>query len=242
MKSLTTYFLLICFLLSGIHLLYAKNIHSDPSKAASSHQFLINADGLRRDNAAGQLRVYKDARIQLREVDKNRFKSINKKYKAAKSLYKKYSRLAKTTDKKIHKFTDTHPELYNHINRLSTENGNRVFAYIGSKERFSTSEASGETFIKYETATSQTSPQLVVTEEIEKGILLLHKQPNAVKITLSADGDLIDTRHELGHFEIAVKDSYRYFLFLSSLLSQGIKHDGHGHGDCSGHLAVQYEK
>lgn len=236
---LGVYFLIFCF--AGGQLL-ANPTDSSDFQPESECILFVNADELRYQNALGQLAVLAEAREALRGKDPLRYREVNHKYRAARRLSRKYERLARITELKIQDLSRTDPALFQYLNGISTEHGQKVYAYIGSKDRFSTTESTGKTFISYRKRKSDTAPVLTLSEESESGILLLHPQENAVKITLATDGDIIDTRHEMGHFEVAVTSSEVYFQYLSRLSAREIAHhDGHALDDLSGHRALHFE-
>ncbi len=236
---LGVYFLIFCF--SGGQLL-ANSTDLSGFQPESERLLFINADELRYQNAMGQLEVLAAARKTLKGEDAVRYREVNQKYRAARRLSHKYERLARITALKIQDLSRTDPALFQYLNGISTEHGQKVYAYIGSKDRFSTTESTGMTFISYRKQHSDPAPVLTLSEESESGILLLHPQVNAVKITLATDGDIIDTRHEMGHFEVAVTSSEVYFQYLSRLSAREIAHhDGHALDDLSGHRALHFE-
>jgi hypothetical protein len=234
----------ILLLLPGLEAVQASDADSLSRAASGSDQvILLNADALRLTNAEGQMRVFDQARIQLKHTDAVRYQEVSHKYRVSRRLCHKYQRLARITEAKIQHFAHQNPELYQYLNRITTESGNKVYAYIGSEDRFSSEQSTGMTYIRYLQKGQDASPVLLLSEESEQGILLLHPQENAIKIVLAADGDLTDTRHELGHFEVAVTQSQSYFKYLSHLSPREIAHyDGHHFDDPAGKKALQYER
>ena len=202
----------------------------------------INADALRLANAAGQMEVFAQASERLRHTNPAHYQEVNRKYRIARRLHQKYQRLSVITDAKIAAFFRQNPDLCAYLNGITTETGNKVYAYIGSQDRFSSKESTGMTHIRYLRRAQDAAPVLLLPEESEQGVLLLHPRENAVKITLATDGDLNDIRHELGHFEVAVTESRSYYAFLSQLSPQEIaRYDGHHFDDRSGKKARSYE-
>lgn len=232
----------ILSLLLGRESVQASVGDSLPTIEEQGQIIFLNADALRLANAEGQMKVFAQAREQLRHTNPARYHEVARKYRVARKLFHKYQRLASITESKIQAFVNQSPDLYQHLNTIKTETGNKVYAYIGSKDRFSSAESTGMTHISYLQRNSDLAPVLLLSEESVQGILLLHPQENAVKITLAADGDLTDTRHELGHFEIAVTESRSYYTYLSQLSRREIAHyDGHHFDDQSGKKALHYE-
>ncbi|MEM6805626.1 MAG: hypothetical protein AAF696_29785 [Bacteroidota bacterium] len=201
-------------------------------------EFLINADAIRRDNSKGYMLVYKDAMEKLKHTDPLRYKDARKKYRAARYLYRKYSFLTRETEEKIRLIHEGSPELIVWLSQMRAASGGDVFAYIGSKVRFSSKESLGDTHIRFEER--EKKAQLAIKIEIEQDLLLLAPQPNAVKITLATDADLHVCRHELGHYAYIViePDSYYHFLTEEAHRQSG---DGHLHNDPSGVLADAFE-
>lgn len=233
------FFLIFCLASSQ---LIANPTNSSGFEPESERLLFVNADELRYKNALGQLEVLAAARESLKIENPVQYREVTQKYRAARRLSLKYERLARITELKIRDLSRTDPALFQYLNGISTEHGQKVYAYIGSKDRFSTTESTGKTFISYRKRKSDTAPVLTLSEESESGILLLHPQENAVKITLATDGDIIDTRHEMGHFEVAVTSSEIYFQYLSRLSAREIAHhDGHALDDLSGHKALHFE-
>jgi hypothetical protein len=238
------YALIVAILSLFLELEVVQASHGDPlAQTDGPNQVVfLNADALRLANAEGQMRVFAQAREQLRHKDQGRYQEVNHKYRVARRLYHKYQRLAQITETKIQTFMSQSPELYQYLNHITTEAGNKVYAYIGTKDRFSSEESTGMTHISYSRRAADSAPVLLLSEESEQGVLLLHPQENAIKITLAADGDLTDTRHELGHFEVAVTESQSYYEYLSQLSAREMAHyDGHHFDDRSGQKAKHYE-
>ena len=200
--------------------------------------FLVNADAMRRDNSKAYMQVYKDALDELREEKPEKYKEVKKKYQAAKSLYRKYRFLAIETEKKIEMIRQNSPDLLIWLNEMQAASEGKVYAYIGSKVRFSSYESLGDTQIRY--VDHKGDAMLAVQLEAERGLLLLPPQPNAVKITLATDASLPDCKHELGHYAYIVIEPGKYYEFLlhSSERQQG---DGHHHEDPSGMMAELFE-
>ena len=228
---------LIAFLYIGVMLVFAS-----PPTEPEQFSVLVNADAIRRDNAYGQMLVYGEAKEVLRKLDKKGFRQVRRKYRISSHLYRKYSLLALKTEQKITELSVQNPDLLSHINQLTRENGSRVKAFVGSKSRLSLSESTGETLVRYERRNDFSDPEIVMAEESVKGILLLPRQYDVIKITLATDGSIVDTRHELGHFEVAVAQSKSYYQHITTLSSRERKlSGGHLFDDLSGHQAHKYE-
>ena len=233
-KNLYTF---LVFLYIGVMLGFG-SVPTEPDRSS----ILVNADAIRRDNAYGQMMVFLQAKELLRLSNKKRYREVRRKYKISRRLYKKYNFLADKTARRIDEVAVQNPELLLHINQLTRENGSVVQAYVGSSCRFSLFEPKGKTVVRYEKGNNSDAPLIVMKEEAIKGILLLSRQYDAIKITLATDGSIVDTRHELGHFEVAVTQSLKYYQYLNSLSTyQRRTSGGHCYGDRSGHLAVHYE-
>ncbi len=239
------YALIVALLSLCLELESAQAWGGDSSRQQNASQdqvIFINADALRLTNAAGQMEVFAQARERLRHTNPARYQEVNRKYRTARRLHQKYQRLATITDAKIQDFFHQNPDLYAYLNGITTETGDKVYAYIGSEDRFSSKESTGMTHIRYLRRAQDAAPVLLLPEESEQGVLLLHPRENAVKIPLATDGDLTDTRHELGHFEVAVTESKSYYEFLSHLSPKEIaRYDGHHFDDRSGKKALSYE-
>ncbi|MEL6257151.1 MAG: hypothetical protein AAFR87_34470 [Bacteroidota bacterium] len=200
--------------------------------------FLVNADAMRRDNSKAYMQVYKNALDDLRERKPEKYKEVKKKYQAAKNLHRKYKYLAIETEKKIEMLKQTSPNLLIWLEEMQEVSEGRIYAYVGSKVRFSSYESLGDTHIRY--VDRRGDAMLAVQLEIEQGLLLLPPQANAVKITLATDASLPDCKHELGHYAYIMIEPDHYYEFLLS--SSEIPHgDGHLHHDPSGMMAELFE-
>ncbi|MDW3648371.1 MAG: hypothetical protein R8P61_14975 [Bacteroidia bacterium] len=200
--------------------------------------YLVNADAMRRDNSKAYMQVYKHALDELREEKPEKYKEVKKKYQAAKHLYRKYKYLAVETEKKIEMIKQHSQDLLSWLNEMQEVSEGKVYAYIGSKVRFSSYESLGDTHIRY--VDHKGDAMLAVQLEAERGLLLLPPQPNAVKITLATDASLPDCKHELGHYAYIIIEPANYYEFLlgSSEKQDG---DGHLHQDPSGVMAELFE-
>ena len=207
-------------------------------QAYVDESFLVNADAMRRDNSKAYMQVYKHALDQLREEKPQKYKEVKKKYQAAKRLYRKYKFLAIETEKKIEMLKQNSQNLLFWLKEMQEASEGTVYAFIGSKVRFSSYESLGDTHIRY--VDHKGDAMLAVQLEAEQGLLLLPPQPNAVKITLATDASLPDCKHELGHYAYIIIEPNHYYEFLlsSSEKQQG---DGHLHHDPSGIMAELFE-
>lgn len=240
------YLALIGLWLGGMYFSsYAEAIAVD-TEPEKEQNIIVNADELRRDNAAQQMILFADAMEKLKGKDQMRFKAVRARFRAARFIYKKYAYLARITERKIDQFRKHNPALYAHINQLRNESGQPVRAYLGSFERFSSHEYAGATFVRYRPPQRNHLPRLILKKEVERGIHVLHQEEAAIKISLATDGGLIDTRHEFGHFTYAVASSAYYYQYLRRILSHSTHqhhvYDGHRHDDPSGQQALVYEK
>lgn len=235
MRKLFLYTTCLIFLWTPIH---SQHLGKTQKAAIDQAKFLINADAIRRDNSKGYMLVYKDAMEKLKHVDSDRYKEVRKKYRAARYLFRKYSFLTRETKQKIQLIHDGSPELIEWLSQMQEASGGEVYAYIGSKVRFSSKESLGDTHIRFED--KGTSAQLAIQLEIEHDLLLMAPQPNAVKITLATDADLHVCRHELGHYAYIVIEPDSYYQFLTEKAERQ-SGDGHLHNDPSGVLADAFE-
>lgn len=215
-------------------------LSANTAEPEASHidNILINADAIRRDNSLKYLHVFEDALNRLNSLDKQVYKEVRKKYRSAKALYRKYSFLAKETDKKIRLLKKSSPEILEQLSTIQPTSTDKVVAYLGSKVRFSSKESLGDTHIRFNAAKRSPIPSLAL--ELEQGLILLPPQDNVIKITLATDATLPDCNHELGHYAYVVfqPDSYFHFLSKGKVSMHG---DGHSHGDPSGKWALEFE-